>query len=156
MPSLTVGALLMRIRRLQSQADQMTDSQRQDLDQIITKNNEVHKEWRVHYEGKMEREANSRLDAMRTFFEECTASPATCARNYQPEALRRTIVHELLTAMQEANLDLSEIEKKARATDSRLRRFVEPSDFVWDKQLEALYPKQAYWWLYSHPPQPEK
>lgn len=156
MPSLTVGALVMRLRRLSQFADEMTDAQRARLDKTIAAHDAAAKEWRVHYEGKMVREANSRLDAMKTFFEECASSPATCPRIYLPEVLRRTIVEELLIAMKERGMDDRELITKARDTDSRLRRFVQPSAFVWAEALQPAYDQKQFWWMYGEPPMPQK
>lgn len=152
MPSLTVGALLMRLRRLHQLADQMTDAQRAKLDKIKTTHDAAAKEWRAHYEGKITREANSRLDAMKTFFEECAASPAGCPRIYLPEVLRRTIVEELMIAMKERGMEDAELTTKARGVDSRLRRFVQPSAFVWADALQSAYDQKQFWWMYSEPP----
>lgn len=156
MPSLTVGALVMRLRRLTQFANQMTDAQHARFDKAIAAHEAAAREWRVHYEGKIVREANSRLDAMRTFFEECASSPAACPRIYLPEVLRRTIVEELLIAMKARGMDDPELATKARGVDSRLRRFVQPSAFVWAEALEPAYDQKQFWWMYSEPPMPQK
>jgi hypothetical protein len=49
MPSLTIGALLMRIRRLHALSDRLNDEQKQQLQAITDQNAKVHKEWRLHY-----------------------------------------------------------------------------------------------------------
>src|SRR3990172_2368406 len=74
MPSLTVGALLMRLRRLNALRDEMTDSQVARLKKAESQHGAVSNEWRRHYQQKMLREANSRLDAMSAFFDECDKS----------------------------------------------------------------------------------
>lgn len=151
LPSLTVGGLLLRLRRLEALRPTMTPAQQHQLDEIAARNAQVHQEWRVHYEGKMLREANSRLDAMAAFFEECAANPRQCAGNYGPEASRRTIVQELLIAMQTWHMDTTELKTKQAGVDSRLRRVVQPSDFVWDAALQSVYPPAEFWWLYHRP-----
>lgn len=152
MPSLTVGALLLRLRRLQAYADKLTPQQRQQLDAVQTKHDSVYKEWRRHYDEKMVREAHSRLDAMRTFFEECGQSMRNCAANYLPEALRRTIVQELADRINDSGIDSNDLDKKMKATDARLRQFARArSNFVWDNTLSDAYPQARYWWLYSLP-----
>ncbi|MCU0499571.1 MAG: hypothetical protein MUF87_19650 [Anaerolineae bacterium] len=154
MPKMTIGGLLMRLRRLQALSAQLDHRQRDQFTQSQTRHEQLRKEWRVHYTEKMLYEANSRLDAMRTFFEECSNDPKLCARVYQPEVLRRTIAEEILIAAHDLNLDIGEISKKARATDSRLRRFTAPSDFVWGAGLETVYPADRFWWMYHRPPMP--
>ncbi len=129
MPSLTVGALLMRLRRLHALEDRMNDSQRDTLAQIESKHDAVRREWSVHYHQKLTQEAASRLKAMTAFFDECADRPRTCGSIYLPEALRRTIVQEILDAMQASGTPSDELSKEARRIDAQLRRFTQPSLF---------------------------
>lgn len=152
MPSLTVGALLMRLRRLRLFEQQMSADQRAKLADIETQHAAAHKEWRRHYEEKLLREANSRLDAMRNYFEEVRDAAAAAESNYRPEILRRTIVQEILIAMEELGIKSAELTTKARSTDSRLRSVgLEESGFLWADALQSAYPQQEYWWLYRKP-----
>jgi hypothetical protein len=88
---------------------------------------------------------------MRVFFEECAHNPANCANNYLPEALRRTIVQEIVVAMDELGIVSQAVDRKVRETDSKLRRIVRPSGFIWAEDLAAVYPADIFWWLYSRP-----
>jgi hypothetical protein len=152
LPSLTIGALVMRIRRLKAQNDKMTNAQREQLRQIETKHQAVLKEWRYRYQDRMVWEANSRLDAMAVFFEECSSNPRICSQVYMPEVLRRTTVQELMQPMKDLNVaELPEVEKKARMMDSKLRRFVRAAPFVWSQELAPYYPPEEYWWMYNAP-----
>lgn len=154
MPSLTLGALLMRLRRLHALEEQLTESQRALLAEIDAQHDSVRREWTQHYNEKLTREAESRLKAMDTFFQECEEDRRICANAYLPEALRRTIVQEIVTALEESGLPTTEITRQARAVDSKLRRFSEPSEFVWAPELASVYPATSYPWLYARPPQP--
>jgi hypothetical protein len=156
MPSLTIGALLMRIRRLHVMSDRLNDTQKQQLETIATLNAKVHKEWKMHYESKMVREAKSRLDAMSTFFEECTNDLKLCARVYLPEVQRRTVVEEIRMALEDYGIEDAELDKKVKAVDARLRRFTQPSSFVWSSPLKPAYSQNQFWWMYSAPPLEEK
>lgn len=151
MPSLTVGALRMRLRRLAAQRDQLSSEQAAQLDGVMFAHDRARREWRRHYDEKMEREARSRLKAMETFFEELRDNPRIAASSYLPEAMRRTIVEELLIAMREADLNVEAIERDARAIDGRLRRWVAPGEFLWSAVLSPVYPQAQFWWLYSRP-----
>ena len=152
MPSLTIGALLMRLRRLHALSGEMTASQQADLDHATQLHEAAMNNWRVHYENKLLREATSRLDAMRTFFGECQDNPDLCANIYRPEALRRTIVHEITLMMQEMGVVSAKVDEKIIATDRMLRQVLRPASFLWDEGLESLYPLQSYWWLHQSPP----
>lgn len=155
MPSLTVGALLMRLRRLDAMRGQLTPKQTETLNFALRKQQSVQSEWRVHYEEKLVHEANSRLDAMRGFFRECAESNRLCASVYNPEVLRRTIVQEVLRALAVFNIEDETLTEKQRNTDSTLRGFVKPWRFLWDEVLLPVYPKDEFWWLYNKPPHPD-
>ncbi|MCS7072827.1 MAG: hypothetical protein NZM00_15085, partial [Anaerolinea sp.] len=99
MPSLTVGALLMRLRRLRALADRLTPQQIALLTAAETATETAHREWKLHFERKMAYEAQSRLKAMSTFFEEMRDEPRVAVNSYLPEALRRTVVQEIARAL---------------------------------------------------------
>lgn len=150
-PALTVGALVMRLRRLAALTDQMSERQRQELAKAQEIHRNLQREWAVHYEQKVVKEANSRLDAIRTFFEECSDHPRNCAAIYKPEALRRTIVQELSRVMEDQKIFSAEFDKKRRETDVTLRGFVRPAAFLWSAMLQDVYPADEFWWLYHAP-----
>lgn len=151
MPTLTVGALLMRLRRLGVLRMQLTDKQRERLHQINRQHESIRDEFPAHYEKKMLWEANSRLDSIRQYFNDA-ATPDGAASNYPPEQLRRTIIQELLHAMQELRIHSAELDSKVNQIDSRLNGIAaERTGFLWDAQLEPAYPQKDYWWLYRKP-----
>jgi hypothetical protein len=156
MPALTIGALLLRLRRLHALRGQMSDSQRVALEAVEAEHKSVQKEWRVHYDGKLIREALSRLNSLEPYFEECKESMSLCANAYFPEALRRTIVQEIVIVMDDLLIESDAVRKKVKAADSKLQRWVEPTPFIWAEMLQSVYPKADFWWLYQRPPFPEK
>ncbi len=154
MPSLTLGALIMRLRRLHLFRDQMTPAQQSQLDSIEEQHENARKEWRTHYDNWLLKEANSRLDAMNPYFQEVRDTPTMAAFAYKPEAQRRTIVQEILDKMEELGIRSADLDAKARKIDSRLRGLgLQPSDFIWASALQPAYPQKVYWWLYSKPRQ---
>jgi len=153
-PSLTVGALLMRLRRLAVLRDTLPESLRSRLDSVEEQHKTVYNEWKMHYETKMVREAKSRLDSMKQYFAECAGSTRLCHNTYRPEALKRTIVQEILIAMDELNVEVDDdLKQKQNYADGQLRRYTSPAEFFWSSELEAAYPQGAFWWLYVYPPQ---
>ncbi|MDX2074801.1 MAG: hypothetical protein SFZ02_00090 [bacterium] len=151
MPALTIGAVVMRLRRLEELRISLTTAQRDRFDKAKQSHEAVYREWKTHYEKKLLREAHSRLDAMRTFFEECENDPRLCAQVYSPEVLRRTIVQEIILHMNDISLTDETLPTKITGVDGRLRRYVRPNDFFWDKTLETAYPQADFWWLYQRP-----
>src|SRR5215216_4506295 len=71
MPSLTVGALLLRVNRLHKLADLMSFDQRAILTEIESEHERVRGQWNDAYMRKAHREAGARLHSLEAFFAEC-------------------------------------------------------------------------------------
>ena len=151
MPSLTAGALAMRLRRLSVLHMQMDADQRQRLAATAKQHAAIIDEWAAHYERKLLREANSRLDSMRHYFQEIGQGQDALS-NYPPEQLRRTIVQEILIVMADLGIVSADMDTKLRFIDDRLQGVaLEPGGFQWAAILEPAYPENDYWWLYRQP-----
>ncbi|MBZ0288907.1 MAG: hypothetical protein K8I30_14920, partial [Anaerolineae bacterium] len=99
MPSLTVGAILLRLRRLRALQGQLSPAQLDILQNIEAQVHSVSQEWSGHYQKKLVREAEARLRDIMTYAREAKESPRTAANAYMPEALRRTMIEEIVDAM---------------------------------------------------------
>lgn len=151
MPSLTAGSLAMRLRRLEVLRAQLDDGQRARLDAATRQHEAICAEWTVHYERKLLREANSRLDTMRYYFSEIGSGQDPVSA-YKPEQLRRTIVQEILIVMNKRNMESADLNTKVHYTDDRLQGVaVERTAFQWAAQLAPAYPEKDFWWLYRQP-----
>ena len=151
-PSLTIGALLLRLHRLHALESQLSAAQKAKLAAIDAQNESARKEWTIHYNDKLVQEGNSRLKMIDRYFSDCDEDPRTCANNYFPEANRRTIVEDIANALQSSGASNGDLTSSMRRIDSKLRRYAQPSDFVWATALQAAYPNDEYWWLYAKPP----
>jgi len=152
MPGLTVGSLVMRLRRLDVLRDHLKDHQSKKLDKVIDTYMQVRTDWTYHYTGKVQREAHSRIDAMKAFFYECSDNMRGCIANYKPEISRRTIVQELVREMNALNIEDSDLITKIEDTDNKLRKVTEKADFQWSDILQPAYERNEFWWLYYSPP----
>lgn len=155
MPSLTLGALLMRLRRLRAQRGRMSDAQAARLEQIEAQHQAAKNEWQTHYEKKLLREVKARLRDMGAYFDECEHDPRLCASAYLPEALRRTMIEEIIGVIDEGELHRSGLLDDLKKADTKLRRYVRPSEFIWAEALRPIYPLEKFWWLYQRPPYPD-
>ena len=151
-PRLTVGGLLLRLHRLHALEDRLSAAQKAQLTEIEALNEQARSEWTVHYNEKLLSEASSRLNVIEAFFADCEDDPRSCAANYPPEAMRRTIVQVIVETLERLNLPNADVDRGARKIDSQLRRFTQPSDFIWAAELQPAFPKDPYWWLYAKPP----
>ena len=150
-PQMTVGALLLRRRRLIHLRAKLKRADGHRLEGALAKHGKLRREWTLHYEKKLHREAPMRLKVMAGFFRECNENPRDCGGAYPVEALRRTIVQEILSAMGEFGYNKSDTAAAVHLADQALRRLLHAGDFIWSPQLEAVYPREAFWWLYGSP-----
>ena len=151
---LTPGSILLRLRRLGTLRNQMNETQAAQYDQLNAQHESVRKEWGVAYGKKMVKEAESRLRDLETYIKECKEDRKMAANAYSPEALRRTIVAELMAALP-PDIDKSALKTTVSMVDSGLRRNIRETPFIWAQVLQAAYPQDAFWWLYGRPPQPD-
>jgi len=149
MPQITMGAFLLRLRRLNQFRDEMNGVQQATLDKAIAQHNAVRNEWTVHYEQKMEREAESRLKLLAEFFRDCRDNVKECSDAYRVEALKRTIVQELVMALDEQGYESQAVKSRVYHTDKELRGWVTDGEFIWSDKLMSVYPKERFWWLYG-------
>lgn len=147
MPRLTLGALRLRLRRLNALRGQMSAGQTTLLDTIAAQHDSAQREWSTHYQKKLGEEVEKRARDLQTWIRECKDDPKTCANSYMPEALRRTMIQEALDAMTDSSGSLTPVKR----VDSDLRRYVETSGFIWDAKLQPVYPQEKFWWLYGRP-----
>ena len=150
-PQLTLGALLLRRRRLAGLRGELDAARQSDLDAALALHDELQQEWRLHYGKKLEREVQSRLKLMSAFFRDCAESPRDCASAYPVEALRRTIVQEILLALEEFDYEARTASGQVQHADGALRRYVLPGAFIWAAELQPVYRSDVFWWLYGRP-----
>ena len=151
---LTPGSILLRLRRLGTLRDKMNATQAAQYEKLNAQNEAVRKEWGVAYGKKMVKEAESRLRDLQTYIKECREDAKLCASAYNPEALRRTKVAELMAGLP-ADVDQSALKASVSSVDGGLRRNIRETPFIWSQSLQSTYPQDTFWWLYGRPPQPE-
>jgi hypothetical protein len=151
MPSLTIGALLLRLRRLAAQERRMSPEQKAILSEIEMLHDDVRGRMTGRYHERLVNEAGARLRTLEAFLAECEGGDQECADSYLPEALRRTIVQEIVAGLQKYGMPLIDLDTTVRRNDQIMRRFVKPSDFIWADALQPFYPSDTYWWLYARP-----
>jgi hypothetical protein len=149
---LTPGAILLRLRRLRALRGQMNAAQAAQLETIETLHEGTRKEWNVAFNKKLVHEAESRLRDVQTYLNECKDDPRLCASAYTPEALRRTIVAEILSALPSSDVNYARLITNAKLVDNGLRRYVREDSFIWAEALRPAYPQETFWWLYGRPP----
>ncbi|MEM9955437.1 MAG: hypothetical protein AAF846_27795 [Chloroflexota bacterium] len=149
LPSVTLGGILLRIRRLNALRERVGKYQQVKLDEAIEKHDRVYHEWTSHYEKKLKVELQSRIERLEQFIQEYQDDPKQYMVAFEPERTRRTIVQEILYMMQRINQENNHLLTRLANLDDNLRSIVKPSTFQWASNLESVYSKDEFWWLHS-------
>lgn len=148
-PAVTIGGILLRMRRLNALREFIGKTKQTTLDASILQHDNVFQEWRAHYEAKILAEAKSRLDRLQQFIEEYEENPEAYTIAFEPEQMRRTIIQEIIYMLHRINLQDDDVAKTVTTVDTQLKDIVETSDFQWHPSLETVYSSEEFWWLYS-------
>ena len=151
LPRLTVGGLLLRLLRLEGQ--QLSEAQQKRVAEARSRFEELRKEWAAHYDGKVQKEIAVRLRSFSAFLDEADDSPGGARGNYPAEATRRTIITHLRDEAEQRNLWTEEYAADLQRVDRRLQAVLDRSQekFIWADELQPIYPKDRFWWLYALP-----
>jgi len=145
---LTVGGLLMRMHRLSAISSTLSPKQQDTLNKARQQLDDVRRDWTVAYEGKLTREYQSRISAFNQFLNEYPDNPRSVAENYPSNAEKRAILESLADEAASLNILTADMKNALGATDNKLRRYTQPSSFIWDERLRPAYPEDKYWFLY--------
>lgn len=143
-PQLTVGNLLMSLKRLQAYS--LTNNQQAELTRIEQQLYSLQNRWRVAWEEKSSREFSARLKLWRDFLDEYRSSPENHADRYHYEISRRVLLE--LLRLQSGKLPPAEVEMLSGLDSLLFARFI-PGDFIWETELINSFPPQPYWYLYG-------
>lgn len=149
LPKLTVGGMLMRLYQLTHLRDELTGEQDQKLHDALMNLDAARNEWALHFEGKVLREIESRLGAIRWFLDDCMREPSSCAGGWRNEIEKRTIIEHLINEARRLDIYNNELKAEVAQVDNRLHAVHKTGDFVWDERLRDAYPPDEYWWLYG-------
>ena len=91
----------------------------------------------------------ARLDALNWFLDDAVADPKRARSEYPFEIRNRQRVEVIL---RELGSDLlPELKQQLARVDGRIRVVAQPTGFIWDSQLEPIYPQSPFWYLYVNP-----
>lgn len=145
LPQLTIGNLMLSEARL---AAAVSESKRGELAELQQQLHRVREEWRSNWSLKAGREFGSRLNLWQQYIQELRGDPRGHAKSYPSEVRKRAILrllrHELLDGVP------ANEEELLTMLDQILRGLTRPGSFVWEPEVEAGFPSDAFWFLYVH------
>ena len=143
------GDLLTRIFRLSAERDRLTPEQQARFNAARGVAEKIIYSLRTRFHQRLQREVKARLDSLNWFLDECSSDPARCRGEYPFEIRNRQRIDAIVG---ELGTDLpSELKNQISRIDERIRMIVRPANFAWDTQLEPVFPRTRFWYLYVSP-----
>jgi len=142
-PSLTLGAVLLALVRIQSRQLNSTQDMRKTKVENKIHQNQVR--WRSAWGNKAREEYRSRLDLWSNYLEEFRQDPEENFDRFRYE-VRRRVMLDLLS--QEADhIPAAQVQMLA-GLDRILEALMVPGDFIWDETLATGFSAEEYPYLY--------
>ena len=132
-PQLTVGNVLLFLRRLEAVGDARPFQQAVD---------DLKARWGAHWRRKAEREANARLRQWRDYLAEA-GNRAPYYRYKVRERVILALLDEDLQGLPPA------VASRVEELDGVLRAVFVPGAFVWEPELQRAFPRDPFWYLYG-------
>ena len=137
LPRLTIGGLLLAQARL--------EAHRERIESLVSQLDGVCLKWRVAWETKAGHEVGARMRLWSNYLADYRHNPENHADAYPHEVHYRVMLHLLLD-----ELPSPPAEREALfQLDAVLRAKLIASDFIWETDLQAGFPREVYWYLYG-------
>lgn len=144
---MTGGDLLTRLHRLDKERSRLSAQERAEMDALQQEAERIIYSLRTRFNQRLGRELKARTDALKWYLDEVAQNPAEGRANYPYEIRNRQRIEEIVKRLG-AELP-AETSATISALDRRLRGLSQGDRFVWDPSLEAVFPRQPYWYLYA-------
>lgn len=149
LPRLTLGGLLMRLKRLAALPDLLSAADQAALASATQRYHDVRGEWRVAFENKVAQELKARLNALEVYVAECGPNMRACADNYPSTMEKRVMVVHLQAEAEATNTWTDAYNGRLLSLDNSLRRICEAGGFCWAPKVQPAYPQEQFWFLYA-------
>lgn len=137
LPRLTIGGILLAQTRLEARNER--------IESLVAQLDTVRAKWRVAWETKAGRGVQARMRLWGNYLSDYRQNPDGHADAYPHEVTYRVMLHLLLAELP----TLPSEQKELPQLDSLLRINLIPSDFIWEADLQAGFPREVYWYLYG-------
>ncbi len=144
--TMTGASLLSVLFRLQGERDALTPEQQAQLDAVAAQGAATITSLKTRFNDRLIREMKARLGGLNWYMDDCMADRGRCRANYPFEIRNRQRIEEIIKAVGDDIPD--ELMAQLGVIDGTIRQHAQPGDFIWDEQLEKIFPRDPYWYLY--------
>jgi hypothetical protein len=141
----TLGLLYLIIEHVRGKT--LSEEQAERLASAQGEIERVHRKWKVAWEKKVAGEFKTRLRAWHNFLTEVRSDGKELRARYKTEVRNRVILQLLLLdlASDETSLVLAMYN-----TDEWLKSELDDDGFIWDAELQTVFPEEKFWFLYRN------
>lgn len=151
LPKLTIGGLLLSMRRLETVRECLSHDHLATLSRSRQELFYQKREWRLRYQSKLARELRSRLDVWAWYLDDVKQQGESAIAHYPWQVETRAKIDLLLDEAREVRLEVDESRRGRAALDQRLRGAFTKGEFCWPDELAPGFPKDRFWYLYGSP-----
>lgn len=149
MVQMSAGDLLTRLYRLEAVREQLSPEQRSRIKDLALAARSTIYSLRTRFHDLLKREIKTRLDSLNWFLDDVVGDPKRARVEYPFEIRNRQRIQLMAEELAE---DLTpELKQQIARVDDRLRLTAKPAGFLWDNQLEPIFPRERFWYLYVSP-----
>jgi len=149
MVQMSGGDLLTRLYRLEGGRDHLPPDHRSRIkDLSLTARSTIYS-LRTRFHDLLQREIKTRLDSLNWFLDDVMGDPKRARVEYPYEIRNRQRIQLMAEELAE-NLP-PELKQQIARTDDRIRLIAKPAGFLWDSQLEPIFPRERFWYIYVSP-----
>jgi len=146
MTQITIGNLLLSLKRLK--ALMSADGQEKTrLNSLLEEIERIKERGKSKWTKKVIEEIRSRLRQWDHYLEELKSGEISHG-DYIYNIRQRVILDMLMAELDQA---LPREQARLQALDESLRSSTHPANFIWDADLQLVFPQDAYWYLYRTP-----
>lgn len=143
------GDVLNRIFRLAGETERLTPEEQRRFAAVRAAVEQTIYSLRTRFHALLNREVKARLDALNWFLDDAVADPKRARGEYPFEIRNRQRVEVILRQL--GGELLTELKQQLGRIDGRIRILAQPTGFIWDSQLEPIFPHNPFWYLYVNP-----
>jgi hypothetical protein len=149
LPRLTLGGLYLTLDELTSQEKVMDRDEEIQYRKIMRALERFNSKWQVGVEQKAQQELNSRISLWHAYLKDLEEDPQHIDEYSHQVRIRVMISH--LIDLSGSSHEVTEKLQLLRSIDERIEFFVKTNAFLWDEQLELVYPQEKFPYLYRSP-----
>lgn len=149
MVQMSAGDLLSRLIRLEGERDRLTAGQRSRAKDLALAAQSTIYSLRTRFHDLLKREIKTRLDSLNWFLDDIMGDPKRARIEYPYEIRNRQRIQLMVDALGEEMT--TDLKSQISRVDDRIRLIVKPASFVWDSQLEPIFPRERFWYMYVSP-----